>query len=373
MVATPIGYEAFQGKRRKSVALLCFMLSSAIIASTMVFVDSHSMTVWSANNDVGPVAMVALGSGIDSKIQDFRAIEGIDSAAAIRGSITYLTSLSLGLRWQANSFGMAYNEEFMEAFPTIFMLVDGRFPENASEMALSVLFADILHVELGDQVNYSYLHRDPTNPSYLPTLLTGTFEHGESNNTNPYYYSRAHVILHSSISPTMQFSFIYADVDRNKVVPHDPKGALDYLNQIDEQIRMLDPYYTREGRAEYAVVNFLSDGIEDYLSYLSDLRLSQVLRSGGVILLELAVIYLAINHIWSERDYEVSILAARGASRFRVGLSENLEIITMAVISILPGFAAGVVVSRFAIASDGFFMINFQSVFTEPLLISFDS
>jgi hypothetical protein len=171
----------------------------------------------------------------------------------------------------------------------------------------------------------------------------------------------------------MQFSFIYADVDRSKVVPHDPKGSLDYLNQIDEQIRMLDPYYNREGRAEYAIINFLSDGIEDYLSYLSDLRLSQVLRSGGVILLELAVIYLVINHVWSERDYEVRILVARGASRFRVGLSVNLEIITMAAIAILPGFAAGVVASRFAIASDGFFMINFRSVFTEPLLISFDS
>jgi hypothetical protein len=348
------------------------MLSSAIIASTMVFVDSYSMTVWNASNNVGPAAIVVLGSSIDSKIQDVRAIEGIDIAAGIRGSITYLASSALGLMWQFNTFGMGYNEEFMEAFPTVFTLIDGRFPENASEMAISVLTADVLYAEMGDQVNYSFTSTNPYNPSYQPTVVTGIFMHGELNNTNPYYYRRAHVILHSSLSPSMPFSFIYADVDRNKVVPHDPKGSLAYLNQIDEQIRRLDPGYIREGTAEYAVFNFLSNGIEDYLIYLADLRLSQVLRSGGVILLELAVIYLVINHIWSERDYEVSILIARGASRFRVGLLINLEIITMAVLSSFPGFVVGVVVSRFAIASDGFFRINVQRVLSEPLLVSFD-
>jgi hypothetical protein len=109
LVVTSVGYEAFQGKRRKSVALLCFMLSSAIIASTMVFVDSYSMTVWNASNNVGPAAIVVLGSSIDSKIQDVRAIEGIDIAAGIRGSITYLASSELGLMWQFNTFGMGYN------------------------------------------------------------------------------------------------------------------------------------------------------------------------------------------------------------------------------------------------------------------------
>ena len=260
MVVTSVGYEAFQGKRRKSVALLCFMLSSAIIASTMVFVDSYSMTGWNANNNVGPAAIVVLGSRIDSKIQDVRAIEGIDIAAGIRGSITYLASLTYGLTWQTSTFAMGYNEEFMESFPTIFTLIDGRFPENASEMAVSVFTADLLYVEMGDQVNYSFTSTIPYDPSYQPTVVTGIFEHGELNNTNPYHYRRGHVILHSSSSPSMQFSFIFADVDRSKVVPHDPKGSLAYLNQIDEQIRKLDPDYAREERAEYAVINFLSNG-----------------------------------------------------------------------------------------------------------------
>ncbi|MGY5855334.1 MAG: hypothetical protein RTS72_01955 [Candidatus Thorarchaeota archaeon] len=36
MVVNPVGFKTFQGKRRKAVALLCFMLSSAIIASMIL-------------------------------------------------------------------------------------------------------------------------------------------------------------------------------------------------------------------------------------------------------------------------------------------------------------------------------------------------
>jgi predicted lysophospholipase L1 biosynthesis ABC-type transport system permease subunit len=368
----PVGFEAFQGKRRKIVALLCFMLSSAIIASTMVFVDSYSMTVWNSNNGVGPVSIVALGSGIDSEIEEFRSIAGITKAAGIRGNIAHFASLSLGLWWQASTFGMEYTEEFIDAFPTVFTLIDGRFPENNSEIAISVFTANRLYVEVGDQVNFSFYSVNRYNPTYQPSIVSGIFEHGERNQTNPYYYSRGHVLFHSSLRSEMTFSFIYADIDRSRIAPYDPTGSLDYLNQIDEQIRMLDIYYARGGRGNYAVINFIANGIEDYMTYLSDLRLSQVLRSGGVILLELAVIYLAINHIWSERDYEINMLVARGASRFQVGLSVNLEICTMAVLSILPGFVAGVIASRFAIAAEGFFLINYQRVFSEPLLVSID-
>jgi ABC-type lipoprotein release transport system permease subunit len=373
LVATPVGYEAFQGKRRKSIALLCFMLSSAIIVSMMVFVDSYSIPVWNSKNDVGPVSLVALGSGIDSKIDEFREIAGITRAAGIRGIVAHLASSSLGLLWQASTFGMEYSEEFVEAFPTIFTLIEGRFPENNSEIAISALTADRLYAEIGDQVNFSFSSVNPYNPSYQPSIVIGIFEHGERNQTNPYYYSRGHVLFHSSLRSSMSFGFIYADIDRSRVVPYDPTGALNYLNEIDEQIRRLDIYYARGGSAHYAVINFLSNGIEDYVTYLLDLRLSQILRSGGVILLELAVIYLAINHTWNERDYEINMLIARGASRFRVDLIVNLEIITMAVLSIVPGLVVGVVASRFAIASEGFFVISFQRVLSEPLLVSYDS
>ncbi len=339
----------------------------------MVFVDSYSIDTWSSYNDVGPVSLVAIGSGIDSEIDEFREIDGINRAAEIKGTISYLASRSyLGILWQTNTFGMGIEDEFVELFPTIFTLIDGRFPANSSEIAVSQLVSNLLYVDIGDQVNYSYSSTNPFDPTYQPTIVTGIFEHGESDHPNPYYYTRGHVLFHSSKSSSMAFSFIYADVDRSKVAPYDPVGSLNFLNEIDEQIRRLDSTYLRGGRSQYSSINFIGDGVEDYLEYLTDLRLSQILRSGGVILLELAVIYLTINHIWSERDYEISMLVARGASRFRVGLSVNLEIVSMAVLSILPGFAVGIVASRFAIAADGFFFFDFQKVITGPLLISID-
>ena len=373
MVLTSTGYEAFQGKRRKIVALFCFMLSSAIVASIMVFVDSYSMEVWNSSNDVGPVSLVTMHTGFDSEIDEFREITGIDRAAAIRGTFAYLASYSMGLWWQANAFAMGYSEEFMEAFPTIFTLIEGQFPANDSEVAISILLADRLCVGVGDQVNYSFSSMNPTNPSYRPTIVSGIFEHGEKGHANSYYYIRGHAIFHSSVSHSMAAGFIYANVDRSKVVAHNPADSLAYLNRIDEEIRRLDPMYARGSEtSQYSIINFLSDGIEDYMLYLTNLRVSQILRSGGVIFLELAVIYLAISHIWSEREYEVSMLVARGASHFRVSVAVSAEIVIMAICSVLPGFVAGVVVSRFAIASDGFFGINFQKVLTEPLLISFD-
>ncbi|MGD9397218.1 MAG: hypothetical protein PVJ05_12375, partial [Candidatus Thorarchaeota archaeon] len=367
-----VGYEAFQGKRRKTIALLCFMLSSAIIASTLVFVDSYSLATWYSKNDVGPVALVATGVAIHSEVDNIRGIDGVSGAAAIRGSVIYLASWSQGLLWQFNSFCIGHNEEFVELFPTIFTLTLGRFPENTSEIAISALAADRLYIGLGDQVNYSFESINPYNPSYRPSIVSGIFVHGEGYHENPYFYVRWHVLCHSSIGSSLPLSYVYADVDRSKVVPHDPRGSLDFLNEIDEEIRLLDPVYRRGGRTEIAVSNFLSEGIEDYMSYLTDLRTSQILRSGGIILLELAVIYLVINHIWNEREYEVNMLIARGASRFRVAVSVNLEIIMMALLSIIPGFVIGVVASRVAMASDGFFSIDLQKVITEPFLVTYD-
>ncbi|TFG29065.1 FtsX-like permease family protein [Candidatus Thorarchaeota archaeon] len=369
-----ISLEAFQGKRRKIVVLFCFMISSAIIASIIVFVDSYSMETWNSCNDVGPVSLVTLGSGIDSEIDEFRKIQGIDRAAPIRGTFAHFVSNSLGLLWQANTFAMGYDEEFMESFPTIFALVEGQFPANDSELAISVLLAKRLYVEVGDQVNYSFSSINSPNPSFRPTIISGIFEHGEKDYVNSYYYIRGHAIFHSSLSHSMAVGFIYANVDRSKVVAYNPAESLAYLNDIDEEIRRLDVIYARaRGTSQYSTINFLSDGIKEYMAYLTNLRVSQILRSGGVILLELAVIYLAINHIWSERENEVSLLVARGASQFRINIMISIEILIIAILSILPGFVVGVVVSRFAVASDGFLGINFQKILVEPLLISFDS
>ncbi|MFW9975973.1 MAG: FtsX-like permease family protein [Candidatus Thorarchaeota archaeon] len=372
MVVNPIGYDVFQGKRRKLVALFCFMLSSAIIAGIMVFVDSYSMDVWNSSNNVGPVSLVALGTGIDNRMDEFREISGIDAAAAVHGSHIYLAADSIGLWWQASTFALGYNEEFIETYPTIFVLVEGRFPADESEIAISTLTANRLYVDVGDKVNYSFTSNNPENPSYRPTIVSGIFEHGETGYANSFYYIRGHVLLHSSISDSMAAVFIYANVDRSKVVAFNPVQSLEYLNSIDEEIRKLNPLYGRTGTSQYTIINFLADGIEDYISYLRNLRTSQIIRSGGLILLELAVIYLAINHVWSERDYEVSMLVARGASHFRVSFMINIEIAIMAILSILPGFVIGLIISRFAIASEGFFTINFQKIFTKPLLVSFD-
>ncbi len=338
----------------------------------MVFVDSYSIETWNSCTDVGPVSFVAIGTGIDNRMSSVQEISGIEKAAAIRGSPIYLASRALGLWWQANTFALGYDEEFIEAFPTIFILIEGRFPANGSEIAISTLTAHRLYVDVGDQVNYSFTSNNPENPSYRPTIVSGLFEHGETGYANSFYYIRGHTLVHSSLSSSLTASFIYANADRNKVVAYNPAQSLAYLNSIDEEIRELDPLYGRTGTSQYVIINFLSDGIEDYMDYLRDLRTSQIIRSGGLILLELAVIYLAINHVWNERDYEVSILVARGASQFRVNATISIEIVLMAMISILPGYVTGLIVSRFAIASNGFFAIDFQKIFTEPLLISLD-
>ena len=374
MVRTPAGYVAFEGRQRKIVALFCFMLSSAIVGSIMVYVDSYSMENWKSSNDVGPASLVARGSGIDYEINNFREIAGITKAASLRGRTSYLVSNTYGLTWLANTFGIESNEEFLEAFPTVFVLTEGHFPTNDSEVAISTLIAYRLYVGLGDQVNYSFSNMAPIVGSPQVAIVSGIFKHGESGYTNSLFYTRANAIFHTLEHDSSDSSYIYADVDRSRIVAYDPMGSLRFLNRIDEDIKRLDITYARgSDTSQYSVVNLLSDSIESYMTHLADLRTSQVFRAGGIVLLELAVIYLAINHIWNEREFETSMLIARGASRTRVNILVNTEITATAILSILPGFATGIVFSRFALASDGFFRIDFQKLLTEPLLITYDS
>jgi ABC-type lipoprotein release transport system permease subunit len=64
---------------------------------------------------------------------------------------------------------------------------------------------------------------------------------------------------------------------------------------------------------------------------------------------------------------------SRGASKSDIDKSVNREVYLLAVVGALLGLGTGVVLSRLAVASMGFFVFDFTRILTEPFLISLES
>lgn len=345
------------------------MLTTTIIMGTLVFVDSFSLIKWEDDLDVGPAAMIVTGRGIESNIPNIRGIDGVTKVASIKGEFFNVESYFKLLNWNTGLEGVEYNSEFVEEFPTILSLVEGRFPENNGEVAVSLKGADLLKTFVGDEVNYS---TDFTE-SKTPAVVVGIFEHAENNRDPNWMYIKGDIVVDSSMFTDYWFSMVYVDIDRSKLSAYNPDESLLYLQTIAENIRQLDYNYRYTGESRYTVFNPIAIGIENYDEYLTNLRYTQVFRAGGLILLGLSGMYLAVRHIVKEREFENNMLIARGASKRRVKILTSVEVISTALIILPFGLITGVLVSRIGMSATGFFLFDFPLIMSKPLLISIDA
>ncbi len=362
-------YPGGQKRRRRVITAFCFMLTTTIIMGTLVFVDSFSLIKWEDELDVGPAAMIVTGRGIDSDISRMREIDGITKVASIKGQFFNVESYFKLLNWNTGLEGVAYNSEFVEEFPTILSLVEGRFPENNGEVAVSLKGADLLKTFVGDDLNYS---TDFTE-SKTPAVVVGIYKHTENNRDPNWMYIKGDIVVDSSMFTDYWFSMVYVDIDRSKLSAYSPAESLMYLRTIAENIRKLDGTYMYTGESRYTVFNPIAIGIQDYDEYLSNLRYTQVFRAGGLILLGLSGMYLAVRHIVNEREFENNMLIARGASKRRVKVLTSVEVISTALLILPFGLITGVLISRIGMSATGFFQFDFAQIMSKPLLISLEA
>lgn len=371
MAAEPAGYEAFHSIRRKGVTLLCFLLASTMAIGITVYVDSYSVHEWEKNIDVGDIPITVNGWTLEqSYVDDIREIGGVTKAAALRSGNGYLEKLendTLILDMWGSL--LTPDEEFYETFPNYINLEQGRMPENTSEIAIIYSTYTTNLIELGDVLE---LHLDDTQNM----IVVGFYSHeGEADSPYFYGYSSIGIVVPSVVSDNAAEIKILVDIDRTGLSAFNPTGTLQFLNGIDESIRLLDPAYdpVTPWSGNWYVQNRLSSGVNAYISWVQMLRIIEMFRASSVLFLLVLVNFLAIRHNVNERRYEENMLISRGAAKGDLEKATTREIFILAILSCFIGIPLGLLLSRVAIAATGFFIFNPTLIFSEPILVSLDS
>jgi len=313
MAAVPVGYQAFHSLPRKAVTLLCFLLASAMVMGISVYVDSYSVNEWNNLIDVGPIAITAHGEGIDNQVENIRGIPGVEKAAAIdyrHGELFVGGGYDLREWW-----GMlpSPTSDYLNTFPEVFNLEVGRFPSNASEITLARFTYEYLEVDIGSIVNLT-TDWGEFGPVGSPLTVVGIYGGSDYDPSEPYYYYYDSVSGIGVVHPDIMWQEweeveVHVEIDRTGITPFDARGSMAYVVSIEESIRALDPAYPEYTQwSQYYVSGYLSNAIMGFISWQLIMRLTQVLRAAGVVVLACMVIFLAIRHNINERRFESNML-----------------------------------------------------------------
>ncbi len=378
MVAVPVGYQAFHSLPRKAVTLLCFLLASAMVMGISVYVDSQSVNEWNNLTDVGPIAIAVHGDGIENQVENIRDIPGVEKVAALtyrHGQLFVDGGYEL-LEW----WGMlpSPTSDYLNTFPGVFNLEAGRFPNITSEIALSRTTYEYLEVEIGSIVNVT-IEWSEYGPIGMPLTVVGVYVGFDYDPNEPYYNQYDSISGIGVVHPDLVLEEwdeieVHIEIDRTSISPFDARGSMAYVVSIEERIRELDPSYPSPNRwSRYWVSGRLSNAIIGFMSWQLIMRLTQVLRAAGVVVLACMVIFLAIRHNINERRFESNMLISRGAAKAKIESIEFRETVGLSILSSFVGLGIGAAVSRVAMIATGFFQLDFSRFWTEPFLITIES
>ena len=376
MSAVPVGYEAFTSLRRKSVTLLCILLASSLAMGLTVYVDSFSIHEWTdLVDDAGPVAMEVTGEDLHSIINHVRNLDGVLRVQGIietSGTLWNMNNTE-GIQYGENGELISLSVDYFTDFPDVYTLFQGHYPETSSEIAINNNRNDRMDAQIGDVINYSR-RGDSGIIQWYQLEVVGFYIETAPSERGEFRHQSVGIIEVSPIASEDAISKIHLDIERSPLNPFNARGSLLYVMNIEEDIRLLDITYPNfNRRSKYHVDNFLADKIEVYIRWQDNARMEQIARSTATLLLVALVMLLAIRHNVNDRRYESNMLMARGASKSDIERMILKEVIGLSFIGCLLGLAIGVVFSRFAMASVGFFQFDFALTITEPLLVSIDS
>ena len=378
MAAVPVGYQAFHSLPRKAVTLLCFLLASAMVMGISVYVDSYSVNEWNSLTDVGPIAIEVHGEGIDNQVENIRDIPGVEKVAALtyrHGQLFVDGGYDLREWWGQLP---SPTSDYLNIFPEVFNLEAGRFPNNVSEITLARHTYEHLEVEIGSIVNVT-IEWNEFGPVGMPLTVVGVYV-GFDYDPNEFYYNQYDwtsgigVVHPDLVLEEWDEIAVHIEIDRTSITPFDARGSMAYVVSIEERIRALDPTYPSPNQwSRYWVSGRLSNAIMGFMSWQLMMRLTQVLRAAGVVVLACMVIFLAIRHNINERRFESNMLISRGAAKEKIERIEFRETVGLSILSSLVGLGVGAIVSRVAMTATGFFQFDFSLLWTEPLLITIES
>ncbi len=345
-----------------------------MLFSVSIHIDTVSLEVWNEEMDVGSVAMLVHGEGVETVVDEMRQVDHVIAAEITVDALSYLR-MDTNEIYHGGLFpdflvtGQSYaiSEEFMEAFPTVFTFLEGRLPITETEIALPVSIAEYADVVIGDLMNYSI----ELNVGKRPVYVCGIYIQQTGNEIFDYYYNSICIVLPELLNPDDMEYRVNIEIDRSILSPFDPHGILQRLRVIERNLVSLCPGYPElMSVPQFYVSDDLANGVEDYMDWLAEERGSQLIRAQACILLGGLLLILSARFNVDERRDEVWIHRARGASNRQIHAFLLRELVGLSVIAVFLAFVTSILVSRIPYASIGFLVFEPLSMIEAPLFIS---
>jgi hypothetical protein len=335
----------------------------------MVCLDTESLSEWDEHTDVGPASMTAQAEYLQHKLDEIREMEGVAKAGSVATVRARLTTLYKSLLWEVETTTAYIDDLFIESYPTVFRIIEGRMPANRSEIALEQSVASALKSTLGFDVNMTVML---PRTDYQLTLV-GIFELGAVDNHNPNQYSLAKAIVLEQLITFAKTGYVYVSVPENVVTPFNPRTSLSVLTQVEESIRSLDEDYgvTRDWSL-ITVIGMLKEGINEYRTYLQELRLVNVYRAGSSLVLAVVTSLLVVRKHVTERKKEINRLHARGVPQSYLNRILNFELLALSLAAAGIGFLLGTLLGWMATSSTGFLTFDFSLLLNSRVLVTLD-
>jgi ABC-type antimicrobial peptide transport system permease subunit len=375
MAAASADYKLAPGRRRKGITLACFILATTIIMGTAAYVDSYSVHEWVTITDVGPFAMsVSVTDSyyvttLQEMVARIRALPGVERAAYEERTYAAFTKGNQTSLGQYDGYIVGLDSDFIDVFPESFVLLQGRLPNNVSETALLVDVVQKLHVGIGETVNCS---------GYFGSSLlkvVGIYSSPLQTSEYSYYYLGFAIVEPGLAGEQYVQQNVLLDVDRTTLTPYDPNAAWNYLRSIEESIKHLDAGYSPPSSysTRFWVFDPLANSVVSFMGWRMSMRFSETVRGAAVILVVLLTMLVALRFNINDRRYESSMLVSRGASRSDLDHMVIKELAALSVAGLVLGVLFGLLVSRIAAASTGFFEFDLSRLWSEPFLVSIES
>ena len=385
--------------RTRYISLITFLLCSMMVSSLLIYTDSRSIYVWNWETNVGPASFIISSESVHEYVEEFRNVPGIVCAETIElcwcELLTYIIppvnqSVSVFLQSsdqkqhtyrplapyepppvETPAIAAYLKPSFRSSFPELYAAIEGRLPNNDSEIAVASWLADRFRADPGTQVNYT--RGFPLITSNV--TIVGIFSQPVTNNSLELHYIKADVIVTAGLFGTRDYeSYVYADIDRSLISPQNPRGALNYLLDIDEKLRRVDPEFrvTKQWTMFY-VDDLLAIGVNSYIAWLNDARVSQMLRSSGFLFLGFIVSSMGVHFYRITKETEVEVLRARGASSTRMIFTQYRDVLVLTAYSIPLGLLGGFLLSRLGLVCVSFFTFDLSRIPELPFLLSINA
>jgi hypothetical protein len=370
--------SALKPLKRRFITLLCFIMAISLYTSVFIFIDSHSYSMWQECNDIGPVAMRVQGDDLEEVRDQIASTRYVTAVGLVKTAYAYLRMdkddvyqgspydiLNPVFLVQGNAYSLV--DDFANSFPNEFEIVEGRYPQNSSEIAIAFPDAAYWGLTLGKMMNYSHT----LNGIKRTVFIVGIFKLASDDDIR-YLVTNAKAIVTSDVlNPMHTDTLAYIDINRTIVSPMNPRASLDLLYDIEDSIKSISPSGTLY--SGLYVDNYLAIGIQSYIENIDFEKTRQISKLQLLFLLSGILAFLAARFNITLREDEANYQKMRGASKRRIIWFYMSELWILSFAASLCSIFVGLLLSRVGWLSPGYLEFNSSVLFGNPVLVSVDT